>query len=394
MTHPAPRTHSLFRRHGSHQSAKVGMVELFFDLVFVFAITQLSHSLLQKLTPLGALQTVMLLLAVWSLWNYTAWATNALDPERIPVRLLLFVLMFGGLVVSMSIPSAFDGGAWAFAIGYVLMQGLRTGFILWAARAEPLSRRRNFQRNLFWIAFTALFWFAGAYAEPEPRLYWWMLAIGIEFISPWLLYWTPGLGASKTADWIVDGAHMAERCALFVIIALGESLLITGATFAEQPFTAAGAVGAGTAFFGTVAMWWIYFHEGAEHAASQIEKAADPGNIARVAYSFIHIPIVAGIVVCAVGDEIVLVHPDHADTAAIATVIGGTGLFLLGCTLFKWVSYERRTPPLSHSAGLLALGALLAGASAHWFSTLQLGVTTAAILIVVAVWEALVLRRS
>ena len=393
MTHAAPHTRSLFRRQSGHESAKVSMVELFFDLVFVFAITQLSHSLLAKLTLLGALQTVMLLLAVWSLWSYTAWATNAMDPERILVRLLLFALMFGGLVVSMSIPSAFEGGALAFVIGYVLMQGLRSGFVLWAARTEPLNRRQNFERNLFWVAVPAPFWFAGAFAEPEQRLYWWIAAIGIEFTSPWLLYWTPGLGASKTTDWIIDGAHMAERCALFVIIALGESLLITGATFAAKPFTATGAIGVGTAFFGTVAMWWIYFHEGAEHAASQIEKATDPGNIARVAYSFIHIPIVAGIIVLAVGDEIVLVHPDHADTAAIATVIGGAGLFLLGCTLFKWVSYDRRTPPLSHSVGLLALGALFAGAHAHWFSTLQLGVTAAAILMVVAIWEALVLRR-
>ena len=393
MSHLALRTHSLFRQHGDHQAAKVSMVELFFDLVFVFAITQLSHSLLARLTPLGALQTVMLLLAVWSLWNYTSWATNALDPERIPVRLLLFALMLLGLVVSMSIPSAFEAGAWAFATGYVLMHAIRSGFILWAARAQPLSRRQNYQRNLFWIAVSGLFWFAGAFAEPAQRLVWWMAAIGIEFISPWFLYWTPGLGASKTTGWVIDGAHMAERCALFVIIALGESLLITGATFAKEPFSALGVAGFASAFFATVAMWWIYFHEGAEHAAHQIAKAADPGRTARVAYSYIHIAIVAGIIVSAVGDEIVLVHPEHADAAAMAAVIGGPALFLLGCTLFKWVSYERSTPPLSHGVGLLALGALSAGAQAHWFSTLGLGILTAAVLLVVAAWETLALRQ-
>lgn len=394
MPHPTPRAASLFRHHGAHQATKVGMAELFFDLVFVFAITQLSHSLLARLTPLGALQTVMLLLAVWSLWHYTAWATNALDPDRILVRLLLFALMLVGLVVSMSIPSAFEGGAWAFAIGYVLMHSIRSGFVLWAARVEPLHRRRNFQRNLFWVAVSAPLWFAGAAAAPEQRLYWWIAAIGIEVISPWFLYWTPGLGASKTTDWIIDGNHMAERCALFVIIALGESLLITGATFANEPFTAMGAAGLASAFFGTVAMWWIYFHEGAEHAAQHVAKAIDPGRTARIAYSYIHIAIVAGIIVSAVGDEIVLVHPDHADTAAIAAVAGGPALFLLGCTLFKWVSYDRRAPPLSHLVGLLALAALSAGTQAHWFSTLQLGIITAAVLMVVAIWETLVLRRT
>jgi low temperature requirement protein LtrA len=393
MPHPAPLTRSLFRSHGAHQAAKVSMVELFFDLVFVFAITQLSHSLLARPTPLGALQTVMLLLAVWSLWNYACWATNALDPELVPVRLLLFALMLVGLVVSMSIPSAFEGGAWAFAVGYVLMHGIRCVFILWAARAEPLHRRQNYLRNLFWVALTGLFWLAGASAEPERRLLWWLSAIGIELISPWFLYWTPGLGASKTSDWVIDGAHMAERCALFVIIALGESLLITGSTFAREPFGATGAAGFASAFFATVAMWWIYFHEGAEHAAHQIARSSDPGRTARVAYSYIHIAIVAGIIVSAVGDEVVLVHPDHADTPAIVAVIGGPALFLLGCTLFKWVSYERRTPPLSHCVGLLALGALCVGAQMHWFSTLQLGITTAVVLMMVGAWETLALRR-
>lgn len=155
-----------------------------------------------------------------------------------------------------------------------------------------------------------------------------------------------------------------------------------------------GAAGLASAFFATEAMWWIYFHEGAEHAAHQIAKAADPGRTARAAYSYIHIAIVAGIIVSAVADETVLVHPDHADAAAIAVVIGGPALFLLGCTLFKWVSHDRRTPPLSHSVGLLALGGLFGAAQAHWLSTLQLGILTAAILVMVAAWETLALRRT
>ncbi len=392
--HAAPRSHSLFRpqHHGGH-GAKVTMVELFFDLVFVFAITQLSHLLLGRTNALGALQTMMLLLAVWSLWNYTAWATNALDPERLPVRLLMFALMLTGLVVSLSIPTAFAAGGWAFATGYVLMHLIRSGFVVWAARDEPLNRRRNFQRNVFWVVLTGLLWFGGAAADPAQRPLWWIAAISLEFAAPWLLYWTPGLGASKTAEWAIDGGHMAERCALFVIIALGESLLITGATFADRPLTAAGVAGALSAFVGTVAMWWVYFHDGAEHAAAHIAKSSDPGRVARAAYSFLHIPIVAGVIVSAVGDEMVLVHPDHADAAAMATVIGGSALFLTGCMLFKWVCYERRTPPLSHMTGLLALAALFAAAAwGHWFSTLQLGILTAFVLVMVAIWEAVVLR--
>jgi low temperature requirement protein LtrA len=396
--------HSLLRphgakhgyEHGNEQTAKVTMVELFFDLVFVFAITQLSHSLLADLTQRGMLQTGLLLLAVWSLWNYSTWATNMLDPEQTLVKLLVFVVMFLGLIVSVAIPSAFgksSAGAWVFAAGYLLIHLLRTGFVIFAARHEPLNRRQNFQRNLFWIFVSAAPWLLGAAANPDDRFYWWSAAIGLEFFSPWLMYWTPGLGASKTTDWVIDGAHMAERCALFVIIALGESLLITGATFSARPFVTIEAIGAASAFLSTVAMWWIYFHAGSEHAAKRIQKAADPGKIAFVAYSYIHIAIVGGIIVAAVGNEIVIVHPDHADTAALATIIGGAALFLLGCLLFKWVSYDRKTPPLSHAAGLLTLSLLCAAALAHWFTTVQIGIMTAVTLIMVAVWETLALSR-
>jgi low temperature requirement protein LtrA len=391
-----PKPHSLLRQHAAEHGAKVTMVELFFDLVFVFAITQLSHLLLADLTLHGTLQTALLLLAVWSLWNYTTWATNMLDPEQILVKLLVFALMFLGLVVSVSIPSVFaktSAGAWVFATSYVLMHSLRTVFVLWAARHEALNRRRNSQRNLFWIFVSAVPWFLGAAASSDERKVWWATAIALEFFSPWLLYWTPGLGASKTSDWIIDGAHMAERCALFVIIALGESLLITGATFAARPFSTNEAIGAVSAFLSTVAMWWIYFHAGSEHAAKQIQTAADPGRTAFVSYSYIHIAIVAGIIVAAVGNEIVIVHPDHADTAAMATIIGGAALFLSGCLLFKWVNYTRRTPPLSHAVGLLCLGLLFSGAHAHWFSTTQIGMVSAAILMGVALWETLALAR-
>jgi low temperature requirement protein LtrA len=388
--------HFLLRQHGTGQSAKVTMAELFFDLVFVFAITQLSHMLLADLTQRGMLQTGLLLLAVWSLWNYSTWATNMLDPEQTLVKLLIFTLMFLGLVVSVAIPSAFgksNAGAWIFATGYLLVHLFRTSFVIYAARHEPLNRRQNFHRNLFWIFISAAPWLLGAAAQPDDRIYWWAAAIGIEFFSPWLMYWTPGLGASKTTDWVIDGEHMAERCPLFVIIALGESLLITGATFAARPFRAIEAIGAASAFLSTVAMWWIYFHAGSEHAAEHIKKSTDPGKVAFVMYSYIHIAIVAGIIVAAVGNEIVIIHPDHADTAAIATIIGGAALFLMGCLLFKWVSYDRKTPPLSHTVGLIALGLLSAAALANWLTTIQISIATATILLIAAMWETLALSR-
>ncbi|MGH3849835.1 MAG: low temperature requirement protein A, partial [Pseudonocardiaceae bacterium] len=311
MSTPVP----LLRQRGRQDSGKVGMVELFFDLVFVFAVTQLSHSLLANLTRDGMAQVSLLLVAVWWVWIYSSWVTNWLDPERIPVRLCLFVLMLAGLLLSASIPAAFAKRGLVFAGAYVFMQVGRTLFFLWAVRGGPAHMTRNFQRILVWLTLSGIFWVAGGFAEGHARFAWWSLALLLDVVSPWFYFWAPGLGRSSTVDWNIDGNHMAERCALFIIIALGESLLETGATFAElnwNPGTMAAMV---TALLGSVTMWWLYFDTGAERAHHRITHTDDPGRQARIAYTYLHALMVGGIIVSAVADELVLMHPDHASNA-------------------------------------------------------------------------------
>ena len=383
---------SLLRPRGGHESAKVTMVELLFDLVFVFAITQLSHTLLAALTWLNALQVSLLLLAVWSTWMGTSWVANWLHPDRLPMRLFLFATMLVGLVMSASLPKAFALLGWAFGSALAAMQLGRAAFFAWAMRHERASLVRNAWRSFVWQALGALAWLIGGWLDPPARLACWSVAIALAFIAPWVGYWVPGLGRSQTSDWEINGAHVAERCGLFVIIALGESLLITGAAFSGNAWTATSMAAFAAAALGSLALWWIYFDQGAEHAAQVIGRAQNPGETARSAYSFIHILIVAGIIVCAVGDELVLVHPDHATPAAILLILLGPALFLIGTALFKWVVYERRWPPFSHTLGLLLLLALIVPAVQHWLSALGLGIATTAVLIFVLVWEAVALR--
>ena len=224
----AARTSHLRTRHG-HEHHRVTFVELFFDLVFVFAVTQLSHGLLEHLTPLGALQAAILLLAVWWTWIDTAWITNWLDPESRAVRLMLFVLMLAGLVLSASIPKAFQDRALPFAVAYIFMLAVRDMFMLWALHNHDAGNHRNFLRISIWHVVVVPFWLAGALMDGPARMGLWAIAVGIETIAPMAGFWVPGLGRSTTADWNIEGAHMAERCGLFIIIALGESVLITGA---------------------------------------------------------------------------------------------------------------------------------------------------------------------
>jgi low temperature requirement protein LtrA len=382
---------AMFRPIVPHQHSRVTYVELFFDLVFVFAVTQISHTLLAHFTLLGALQVTLLFLAVWWVWVFTSWITNWLDPEKTPVRLLLFAMMLGGLVLSTSIPAAFEARGLWFAIAYAAMQVGKTIF-LWVSTPPSRPRTRmNAVRIAAWLSMSAIFWIAGGVMEGQSRLVLWAIALVIEYISPAVRFWIPRYGASSVADWVIEGGHMAERCALFIIIALGESIVVIGATFAELTWTTANVLAFASAFVGSLAMWWIYFHIGAEAGSEQISKSSEPGRLARLAYTYLHMPIVAGIIVSAVADELVLKHPGgHSDLKTVISAIGGPLLFLFGTMLFK--HSFRGFLQLSHGVGIVALGVLAWFASG--LSPLMLSILTTAIMIVVAVWESISLQSG
>jgi low temperature requirement protein LtrA len=382
---------ALFRPIVPHQHSRVTYVELFFDLVFVFAVTQISHTLLAHFTPLGVLQVTLLFLAVWWVWVFTSWITNWLNPEKTPVRLLLFAMMLGGLVLSTSIPAAFEARGLWFAIAYAAMQVGKTIF-LWISTPPSRPRTRmNAVRIAAWLSMSAIFWIAGGVMEGQSRLVLWAIALVIEYISPAVRFWIPRYGASSVADWVIEGGHMAERCALFIIIALGESIVVIGATFAELTWTTANVLAFASAFVGSLAMWWIYFHIGAEAGSEQISKSSEPGRLARLAYTYLHMPIVAGIIVSAVADELVLKHPGgHSDLKTVISAIGGPLLFLFGTMLFK--HSFRGFLQLSHGVGIVALGVLAWFASG--LSPLMLSILTTAIMIVVAMWESISLQSG
>jgi low temperature requirement protein LtrA len=256
--------------------------------------------------------------------------------------------------------------------------------MLWALKRHDAGNYRNFVRITVWRAAGAACWLAGGFVSPEARLAVWALALAIDSAAPLIGFWVPGLGRSSTADWDVEGGHLAERCALFVIIALGESVLITGATSAGLPATLINNAAFANAFIGSVAMWAVYFNIGAERGSRLIAHSDDPGRLARSGYTYLHVLMVAGIIVAAVGDELVLHHPGgHTEPKTAAVILGGPALYLLGNSLFKWLSAPYA--PLSHTVGLVLL-ALLAPVSLI-APPLALSAAANAVLIAVAVWE-------
>jgi low temperature requirement protein LtrA len=366
--------------HGHH---RVSFVELFFDLVFVFAVTQLSHLLITHFTPLGAAETLLLTLAVWWVWMFTAWFTNWLDPEKRPVCFMMLAIMLAGLILSSAIPRAFETRGLAFAGAYTAIQLGRTGFFLWAVRGHA-TLTANFQRIFAWLAFAAVFWLAGAFAHGLERLAFWTVAFAIEFVSPAVYFWVPGLGRSRSEEWDVEGGHMAERSALFIIIALGESILVTGATFSGLAWTPATVAAFVVSFTGSLAMWWLYFDVAAERGTRTITASSDPGRVARLSYTYIHLLLVSGIILAAVADEVVLAHPEgHADGKTTVAIVSGVAAYLLGHTLFAWSIAGRLS--LASVAGILAV--LLLAVPAPHLSPLMLSAAATAVLIVVAIVE-------
>jgi low temperature requirement protein LtrA len=380
----AARENHLRVREG-HEHARVTNVELFFDLVFVFAVTQLSHGLLANLSPVDALQITVLMFAVWWQWIDTAWTTNWLDPDRPAVRLLLFAMMLAGLVIAAAIPRAFGDRGAVLALAYLSMQGVRDLFMLWALRRHDRGNWRNFLRITIWHLAAWPFWIAGGFSgDADARLALWAIAVGIESLGPVAGFYVPGLDRSTTADWTVEGGHMAERCSLFVIIALGESILITGATAAGLPWNAANGAAFAVAFAGSVAMWAVYFNIGAERASRQIAASDDPGRLARSGYTYIHILIVAGIILSAVGDELLLHHAGgHTEASTVAAIVGGPALYLFGNALFKRLSAPNL--PLSHLVGLGLLALLIP--AGHAMTPLALAAGAMAVLVIVVIWE-------
>jgi low temperature requirement protein LtrA len=363
------------RRGGA--APTVTNMELFFDLVYVFAVTQLSHHLLAHLTVRGTVETLVLFLAVWWAWNYTAWATNWIDPDQPVVRGLMVVLMLLSLVMSAAIPDAFGARALSFAAAYVALQVVRSAFMVGAFWGQRMGR--NYVQLLTWSGIAGVAWVAGAFVPGDGRLLLWIVALGLDYAAPLHGFALPGLGRTPMRDWTLAGGHLAERNQQVVLIALGESILAVGATFSALPTSAAVAAAFVVGFVGNVALWWVYFVRHAEEGARAIARAPDPARVGRAGYAYAHGMMVGGVIVVAVAIDLTLAHPTGPlSTAAAAVILGGPALYLAGNALFNYALAGQVPWSRLLGIGLLALLVPLALVAA------PLALSAAATLVIVA----------
>lgn len=334
-------------------------MELFFDLVFVFAFTQLSELLYQNLSWTGAAEMAVMFVALWWSWSYTAWATGWVDPDRVPVFALLAVLMVASLVMAASILEGFAQRGEAFAIAYVAMQLLRSGFMVGAFGVRA-RMGRNYARLFGWSALSGVLWIVGgAIHDPRTRLLVWACAAAVDLVAPVLGFRLPGAGATPMSEWTIAGGHLAERCQLLLMIAFGESFLRIGEAWAHRH----GTFGSDSAFVGgfllVLALWTLYFLHHAEPGARALEQAGDDAaHLARSAYLYAHAAMVGGVVVIAVAIHRAIEHPAASVSTGFAAIcVGGPALFVAGLALSKhWLGHGRHTWLLFGVVALTAVG--------------------------------------
>jgi low temperature requirement protein LtrA len=308
---------------------------------------------------------------------------NWFDPGSAPVRGVLAGVMLGSLLMAAALPEAFGERAWLFAASYAALQVGRN------AAAAALLRRRHrlrgvFERLVVWSAASGVLWLAGATLDGDDRLLLWLPALALDLAAPFAGYWMPGRGRAATTDWDIEGTHFAERCQVFIIIALGESIVVTGATASAAGMTPTVVLCLVVAFVQTAALWWLYFGATAEQARETISTCEDPGRVARGADTYRHLPIVAGIIATAVGHHLLIAEPHAtANGVGVAMIVGGPALYLLGESAFGWratgVVNGKRVAATAVLIALVPLGTAV--------SVLVLSVSVAALLPALAVWE-------
>jgi low temperature requirement protein LtrA len=326
-------------------------IELLWDLVFVFAITQVTALLSHDLSWAGFGRSMLVLALVWWAWSAFVWAANAADDDSALLRAVLMLGMLLIFVAGLALPHAFGDESTLFAVTYAAVRFLHLALYAQASRQGNASWKAisGFAAT---VAIGMALLVAGSFAGDDLRIVLWTLAAAIDYAGPAWLTRERLAGLQYVAI-----AHFAERYGLFVIICLGESIVAigvgAGGRALDAPLVAAIVLG----LLVTIAMWWIYFDRFAAAAEKRLRDHDEPVLAAADAYSYLHLPLVAGIILFAVGAKL-LIHDSSqplSDAARFA-LCGGAALYLVAHAAFQLrIAGERAWAKLAAAAGLLVV---------------------------------------
>ena len=305
-------------------------LELFFDLVFVFAVSQLSEHLVDDLSWRGAGETLVLLVAVFGIWSFTSWGVSFPQGGRAETPSIFAVLLLA-LFVNASIPRAFDDNGWYFAAPFLACLVGQVVFAFVTATTDWL--RVHYRSMLVWIAAEAVLWVVGAVAEPDTRLLWWGTAAAVDVVGSWAAHPVPGR-RFRSSEVAFRPSRMVERSRLLLLIALGETVLTIGIAIAATPMTTASTVTAVLALTSTTTLWFLYFTGPDAVINRSAESSSDRLRVARIAVNS-QLVVLAGLIALAVANEIAIEEPNGATSLAVALVMhGGPLLYLAAQTWY------------------------------------------------------------
>ncbi|SCL31061.1 Low temperature requirement protein LtrA [Micromonospora nigra] len=332
---------ALLRPAGSHPRAT--FLELFFDLVFVFALTRVSQRLIDDIAGgpflLGVVHTLMLLLALWLVWSITTWVTSRYEPDRLVIQGVVVGTMFGALVMAVALPRAFEERSVWFAGAYLTVMIGRPLVVAAALGGHP--RREVPLRLAAWASAGGVPWLVGAFGPEELRLPLWVVALAVDSTGALLGWPLPRWGPARTSGWRIAGEHLAERYQQIFLISLGETILVIGLTFSGRAFSGPHAGAFAVAFVTTALLWRIYFHRAGHLLAEALRLARSPGHLGASA-GRTHLFIILGVLSTGVGYELVIVHPfGRIDATWLVFIVGGPAIFLLARARFEYEIFNR-----------------------------------------------------
>jgi len=345
------------------QEYGVTPLELFFDLVFAFAVSQLSQHLYTHLSWRGAAETLVMLLAILTVWSYTSWAATMIPANRTSTRWMVLMVMLLGLFMNASVTMAFTTSGWAFVAPLLLIQLGRT---IWTiVNSNHAVYREHYFRVLLWFVTTTPCWIIGAAVNTEARVLWWALAAGIELTGTWLAHPIPGRRLqSENVEF--NAGHMLERCRLFLLIALGESVLTTGSAIAAASMTLMTLVTGTIALAVTVALWALSFGRAHQLIHRHMKETTNPILVSRYAVNALMV-MVAGLIAVAVASKEVIAHPHgHGSFALSLLLAGGPILFLAAQGWYVWqVPRVRSRLHVIGGVALLVVGLITSAVPAY-----------------------------
>jgi low temperature requirement protein LtrA len=366
----------------------VSPLELLFDLVFVLGISQLTRHLVVRPTWRGAAETLVLYLPVFAVWSYTSWAATLYSPSHPGARRMLIAVMAAGLFMNASLTRGFSDAAWVFVAAFLGIQLGRTAWML-TTDLDPINHD-HFVRTLAWSAATAPLWALGAAVSANPRLVAWGAAAAIDLSG--VLFAHPPFHRRLPSERVeFGGEHLMERLRLFLLIALGETVVTPGAALAAAPIRVTTLAGGTLALAATLCLWWLYFR-GEPIAQRHVASSEDQVHTLRMGANGLLL-MIAGLIVLAAGNALVIDRPLRGVSLLLVLMLfGGPGMFLVARAWYQWLVFG--TVPRAQLVTIGALAATGATAGARTVPALAAVLTVVAVLAGLVILEHLNVARN